>query len=109
MSVNPFDRILQKEKATVADLNEEELLMYQQANEAINKKPPTITEQVEMLDELIENLVIQVCDTQTSGKNAFVDANLKARLKNAMVIKHSLTAPERARKYYEKLAQAQGA
>jgi len=109
MSINPFDRILDKEKATVADLNEEELLMYQQASEAINKKPPTINDQVEMLNELIENLIVQLCDVHTSGKNCFLDANLKARLKNAMVIKRYLTAPERAKKYYEKLAQAHGA
>ena len=107
MLPNPLDRILHRENATVADLNDEELLMYKRANAAINKAPPTITEQINLLDDLIEDLVIKLCDVHTSGDNAFLDANLKARVRNALLMKSALTAPEKAQKYYEKLAKAQ--
>lgn len=106
---NPLDRIMRRENFTVEEMNKEELEMYERANEAINKKPPTISEQIDVLDELIEDLTIKLCEVHTSGKNSFLDANLKARLRNAMLMKHTLTAPDRAQKYYEKLAQAQGA
>lgn len=106
---NPLDRIMQRENFTVADMSKEELEMYERANEAMNKKPPTISEQVDILDELIEDLTVKLCEVHTSGKNSFMDAYLKARLRNAMLMKHTLQAPEKARKYYEKLAQAQGA
>ena len=70
MSLNPLDRILNKEKVTLDELNDEELLMYKRANAAINQAPPTISEQVNMLDELIEELLIKLCEVQTSGKNS---------------------------------------
>ena len=106
---NPLDRIMKRENFTVEQMSREELEMYERANEAINKKPPTISEQTDILDDLIEELTIKLCEVHTSGKNSFEDAYLKARLRNAMLMKHSLQAPEKARKYYEKLAQAQGA
>lgn len=75
---------------------------YNRASEAINQKPPTYPEQVDMWDAQIEQLIIELCDTRTNNQ---IDTYLKARLRNAFIIKQSLTAGDKARKSLKKILE----
>lgn len=84
------------------DLNEEELSFYQKAQKDISKQPPTLAEQVEMLDDLTEKMILELVEIRTDDQK---DTFFKARIKNALMMRNSLTASEKARKFYEKLAE----
>jgi len=100
--MNPLDKVLNKFNKKFEDLNLEELEFYQNAQKALNQRPPTISEQVESLNDLIENLCIKLCDIRTEDKT---DTYIKAKLSNAMMLRASLQVGEKAKKYFEKLAE----
>lgn len=104
---NPLDSLLKRRGLKVEDLNQEEALYYERAALAISKEPPTIPEQVNLINDHIEDLILQLCNVETSGKNCWLDANLKARIKNLLEMKATLTPGERARRYYEKVQAAE--
>ena len=62
----------------------------------------TYPEQVDMWDTQIEQLIIELCDTRTNNQ---IDTYLKARLRNAFIIKQSLTAGDKARKSLKRILE----
>lgn len=93
---------MRKENKRLQDLSDEEMDFYNRASEAINQKPPTYPEQVDMWDTQIEQLIIELCDTRTNNQ---IDTYLKARLRNAFIIKQSLTAGDKARKSLKRILE----
>lgn len=101
-----LDQFLKRKNKRLSDLNNEEIDFYNRASQAINQKPPTILEQIEIWDSQIESLIAELCNTRTDDR---IDTYLKARLKNAFIIKQSLTAGDKARKSLAKILERQNA
>lgn len=99
---NPLDKVLHRTNKSLEDLNSDELAFYRQAQDEIGEAPPTINEQVEILENLIENITIELIATRTDDSK---DCYLKSRLQNALFMKNALTKSEKAKKYYEKVAK----
>ena len=100
--LNPLDKILNKSNKRLEDLSNEEIDFYNNAYKAVNQAPPTIPEQVDLLEDQIESLVIKLCEIRTEDKE---DTYYKAKLSNMMLLKNSLTIGKKAEKYFKKLSE----
>lgn len=100
--MNILDKWMENKNLKYEELTREEKDFYLQSQEMIEQKPPSIAEQVDNLENMIDNLLLELVDLRTqSAKDTF----LKARVKNLLVIKASLTSAERAKKQLKKLLE----
>jgi len=100
--MNILDKWLENKNIKYDELTREEKDFYMQSQEMIERKPPSIAEQVDNLENMIDNLLLELVDLRTKDAK---DTFLKARVKNLLVIKASLTSAERAKKQLQKLLE----
>lgn len=102
--MNILDKFLEDRGLKYQDLNREEKDFYLNSQKQIEQKPPTIHEQVEQLEDMLDNLLFELIEVRTKNNK---DTFLKARVKNLLIIKASLTNAERAKKQLQRLLERQ--
>jgi hypothetical protein len=83
---------LSKKEVDYSDLDEDERQVFKRFATILEKRPPTIDEQLEGMAEMIDSLIGELVDIRTSDPN---DTFLKARIKNYLLLKASLSRDEK--------------
>lgn len=102
-----FDKFLKQHKATYEDLSEEEKVVFNNLVTSVEKNQLTLENFKEALEsarntvmrELVDYLVSDKSDKQACIK----DANMKARLKNYMLLLEIYQANDKNRKLVESM------
>lgn len=100
--MNPLDKWLEEHNLKYSDLSREEKDFYLNSQKQIERNPPSISEQVENLTDMIESILSELVEIRTKDDK---DTFLKARVKDLIIIRNSLTATQKAKKQLERLLE----